>query len=904
MVIGPNAHNSAPLNVSGITTDYAFTATNGIFAFVLALLLYTPICFAQTQSQCEQTAHSSLQECLKTGSLEPCGPGAPCQNGGHSSASQCQSLYQAAVQKCQGYAVGGIVSGLEGTVILNENSTFLNQNSTATLSISQNCRLNSTFAFPPLSNSSTYTVSIQTQPVGQTCTPFNNSGQLAGVPVTNVAILCSSPQPSPVWGFADLHSHPASHLGFGADRNGENGLMWGKPAHDGQMDLTSSNRFISQDLPPCAFANISEPLLGVATGTGILSGLGPDLSNEFTHNSKASDLVTEITDNIIITQLDKTSPGWTHGPEGAPGFQNWPNGLSVDHQVMHISEIHRAFQGGLRLLFASATDNELISDLWTQTSHDVSTPTHTIENDYLSAKKQLTYITNLVNANSSWMQIVRTPSEARAAITSTPPHLAVVLSLELDSLSIEQIQSLVQQFGVAHVIPIHLVNSPSFGGTALYSDQFNSLNYFINGSFYQPVHDTNVNFSLGVPQTLQYETIVLWPFPTLEFFLPQNAPAGSYPTTTGNDVNSVGLNQPNFYTLMQMGLLLDIVHMGEKSASDALALAQQYNYPLMDSHTGIRCDGSYCSTPYGSPASPGPGNNVNERSLPTSQLRALVNLGGVIGLGEVPGILPGNVPDPDPTTTWLKNYKIALSLMGGRRVALGTDANGLSPLIQKDTVTTQYPIDLTLVGGPRHVPELDPFTLGNSRKFYFDKDGIANYGLLPDFIAALTQKRPGIGIVTAAQIAANKAQVAALYHSAEDTIEMWEAVEKALLITTPSSLSSYVNVPFEADLTARGGSPPYTWTLAGSLPEGLTFSASAGTISGTPTSTGDFQFTVYAQDSSACHLLASQQFSVSVSAPITPMTCPAGQQPLSCTYGGHVVTSCAVVGEICPGFRP
>src|SRR5215207_10106407 len=62
-----------------------------------------------------------------------------------------------------------------------------------------------------------------------------------------------------------------------------------------------------------------------------------------------------------------------------------------------------------------------------------------------------------------------------------------------------------------------------------------------------------------------------------------------------------------------------------------------------------------------------------------------------------------------------------------------------------------------------------------------------------------------------------------------------------LAILTPSPLpDGTINSPYNHTLTASGGTPPYTWTLANGspqLPAGLTLNASAGTITGTPTST-------------------------------------------------------------------
>lgn len=73
---------------------------------------------------------------------------------------------------------------------------------------------------------------------------------------------------------------------------------------------------------------------------------------------------------------------------------------------------------------------------------------------------------------------------------------------------------------------------------------------------------------------------------------------------------------------------------------------------------------------------------------------------------------------------------------------------------------------------------------------------------------------------------------------------------KPVSITTPSPLpSGMVSVQYPTQvLSAAGGFTPYTFTVSnGSLPGGLSL-ASNGSISGTPTATGTFQFTVVATD--------------------------------------------------------
>lgn len=109
------------------------------------------------------------------------------------------------------------------------------------------------------------------------------------------------------------------------------------------------------------------------------------------------------------------------------------------------------------------------------------------------------------------------------------------------------------------------------------------------------------------------------------------------PIQAPGQINNRDLNHDQFTALMNMGLLLDVAHMGQKTAGTALALAQEYNYPVMDSHTGIRCDLD-CTTPFGPPPNPSTsqGATVNERSIPTSHVSIIKQLGGVIGMGVVP----------------------------------------------------------------------------------------------------------------------------------------------------------------------------------------------------------------------------------------------------------------------------
>ncbi len=70
---------------------------------------------------------------------------------------------------------------------------------------------------------------------------------------------------------------------------------------------------------------------------------------------------------------------------------------------------------------------------------------------------------------------------------------------------------------------------------------------------------------------------------------------------------------------------------------------------------------------------------------------------------------------------------------------------------------------------------------------------------------------------------------------------------------SPSSLpDSVLNTAYNQTLTASGGASPYTFNVSsGTLPNGITLSP-AGVLSGTPTVTGTFNFTVTATDDDGC----------------------------------------------------
>ena len=81
-------------------------------------------------------------------------------------------------------------------------------------------------------------------------------------------------------------------------------------------------------------------------------------------------------------------------------------------------------------------------------------------------------------------------------------------------------------------------------------------------------------------------------------------------------------------------------------------------------------------------------------------------------------------------------------------------------------------------------------------------------------------------------------------------------------ILTTSLKTGVIGIPYSQSLLLTGGSLPIAWSVTGGLPPGLTFDFTTGVISGTPTNTGTFPFTVTVSDKTGA--TASKSLSVTI----------------------------------------
>ncbi|HUK67149.1 MAG TPA: alpha/beta hydrolase-fold protein [Streptosporangiaceae bacterium] len=178
------------------------------------------------------------------------------------------------------YTIGGTVSGLTGTVVLQDNGGD-------NLSVSAN----GTFTFAtPLADGTAYSVTVRTYPSGQTCTASNASGTISAANVTNVAVACTS-------------GTQASSASDDFNRaNGSLGPNW--------TDISDGGLAIS-----------SQAVVGTSSGlTGDIRTDGVYASDQYSQIEVTS---TQLTGSQWIGAAVRVQDG---GQEAYAGIYNWNNG--------------------------------------------------------------------------------------------------------------------------------------------------------------------------------------------------------------------------------------------------------------------------------------------------------------------------------------------------------------------------------------------------------------------------------------------------------------------------------------------------------------------------------------------------------------------------------------------------
>lgn len=113
---------------------------------------------------------------------------------------------------------------------------------------------------------------------------------------------------------------------------------------------------------------------------------------------------------------------------------------------------------------------------------------------------------------------------------------------------------------------------------------------------------------------------------------------------------------------------------------------------------------------------------------------------------------------------------------------------------------------------------------------------------------------------------------------ASATANLSIGITTAPVITTSTLPAGEVSIAYSQTLAVSGGVAPYTWSITtGALPAGLSLAASTGVISGMPTASGSFTFTIQVADSQAATATANLSITVAAVPIITTAALPDGK---------------------------
>jgi microsomal dipeptidase-like Zn-dependent dipeptidase len=381
---------------------------------------------------------------------------------------------------------------------------------------------------------------------------------------------------------------------------------------------------------------------------------------------------------------------------------------------------------------------------------------------------------------------------------------------------VRQLADKLVQNGVRHVIPIHLVNN-SFGGTAVYMDALNLLNFYENDKWFDGIAPSGSAADVDK----RISSVTLPPGCSGAACVPLQA----YPQAP--QVNRIGLTTAGMQLINELkhrGMILDVSHMSDKSLTDTLRIvapgciapgspACTMGYPVMSSHTGVR------ETEHAPLSPPSKGTFRSERDLGRAEAQMIRDMGGMVGMGVAPTTVPSDCMGStrslgaefgellnDMRPAALRSHPLGVGpassaeLAQVRGIALGSDGNGMNGMTIPrfgDFACGQKPIYVAVTGpnaslfpgvvaqqtnalayrpsGPSSSSNCVSATVSRltgeaalvqsvagTRHFEFNCDGLAHYGMLPDLFQDLRNATVGAGAFRP------------LMRSAEDVIEMWE----------------------------------------------------------------------------------------------------------------------------------
>jgi microsomal dipeptidase-like Zn-dependent dipeptidase len=290
------------------------------------------------------------------------------------------------------------------------------------------------------------------------------------------------------------------------------------------------------------------------------------------------------------------NPVRTHDPVGWPTFKDWPAPSSMTHEQTYYRWIERAYLGGVRIMVNDLVENVALCQIY-PLKHNSCDDMDSVRLQY----RRIQELEAFIDAQSGgpgkgWFRIVRDPFEARRVVNEG--KMAVVLGVETSEIfgcgGSERLPRCtrekiiagldeIERMGVASFFPIHKFDN-ALGGVRFDSGTFGTVINLAN--FKQTGHFWQVEKCQGGgednPQDAHLDVIDAG----LLAFLPKGL-LPVYPPPP--HCNALGLTPLGEFTVEQMidrGLMIEVDHMSLKTASRTLELAEARGFSgVLSSHS-------------------------------------------------------------------------------------------------------------------------------------------------------------------------------------------------------------------------------------------------------------------------------------------------------------------------------
>jgi len=442
-----------------------------------------------------------------------------------------------------------------------------------------------------------------------------------------------------------------------------------------------------------------------------------------------------------------------HETQGWPTFRAWPaHGSNTHHQTYYLW-LKRSWMGGLRFMMNHLVANEQLCILWPFKQNDCN------EMANIALQRDLVLdLQNYIDAQEGgpgkgFFRIVYSPAEARRVIEDG--KMAVVFGtenekifdcgefLDMPECTTAHIDAELDRWydlGLRAIFPIHLFDN-ALGGTRLTDEAALS-------ALYQAGNLADTGHPFATIPCEEANAVAPGEAETqprgdpLQFVVTQATGLPPQPPLTDCLENARGLTELGDHfvnAMIDRGMMIETDHSGVLSRKRILDIAEERGVGVLSGHTGFVSD--------------------------ARDTKRILKVGGIVS----------NLPDePAPVTV-----DFIQQLAGAHRdlfgntdklaTGLGCDINGLheQPAPREDAASNPLVYPFKSYDG-RVMFERQ---VSGERVFDINIDGVAHYGLYPDFIADM-RREPG-----------GEEALKYLFRSAEAYLQFWENAEAKRLAT-------------------------------------------------------------------------------------------------------------------------